>query len=90
MSDAIPYLLKTHYFNLLFEVYLRKVPGVNDSHRLSITDIKFNQVMRWVALYDLERSFNHYPGLVIENTVMDTSEVARKLRQVNREVEKAA
>ena len=29
LSDAIPYLVKRHYFNLLFEVYLRKVPGIN-------------------------------------------------------------
>jgi hypothetical protein len=27
ISDAIPYIVKSHYFNLLFEVYLRKVIG---------------------------------------------------------------
>lgn len=40
LSDAIPYLVKKHYFNLLFEVYLRKVPGVNSDERLSITNDK--------------------------------------------------
>ena len=40
LSDAIPYLVKRHYFNLLFEVYLRKVPGVNQLERLSINNYK--------------------------------------------------
>jgi len=34
ITDAIPYLVKKHYFNLLFEVYLRKVPEVDDGSRI--------------------------------------------------------
>jgi hypothetical protein len=34
LSDAIPYLVKKHYFNLLFEIYLRKVPGLQQTNRL--------------------------------------------------------
>ena len=40
LSDAIPYLVKRHYFNLLFEVYLRKVPGISQDERLSVVNLK--------------------------------------------------
>jgi hypothetical protein len=52
LSDAIPYLVKKHYFNLLFEIYLRKVPGLQQTNRLQINDIKFVQIMKWVVLFD--------------------------------------
>lgn len=90
LSDAIPYLVKKHYFNLLFEVYLRKVPTLDDSHRLSVSDIKFAQILKWVVYYDLDHSYNYFNGLVIDGTPQDTPEVQRKLRQVNREVERAS
>jgi len=48
----------------LYEVYLRKVPGIDESGRLSVSDIKFNQVMKWVVLYDLNNSFHYFTGLV--------------------------
>lgn len=41
LSDAIPYIVKKHYINLLYEVYLRKVPGLDETMRLNISDIKF-------------------------------------------------
>jgi hypothetical protein len=40
LSDAIPYIVKRHYFNLLFEVYLRKVPGIDQKERLLINNLK--------------------------------------------------
>ena len=41
LSDSIPFVIKKHYFSLLFEVYLRKVPGLTEAHRLKISDLKF-------------------------------------------------
>ena len=82
--------MKKHYFNLLFEVYLRKVQGLDDAHRLSVNEIKFQQVMKWVILYDLDNSFHYYNGLVNDINPTDTPEVMRKLRQVNREIERAS
>ena len=66
LSDAIPYLVKKHYFNLLFEVYLRKVPGVNPDERLQIHNYKLQQLFKWVICFDIDQKFNHYMGLVIE------------------------
>ena len=34
LSDSIPYILKKHYADLLYEVYLRKVPGLEEQNRL--------------------------------------------------------
>lgn len=42
LSESIPYVVKRHYFVLLYEVYLRKVPNIDEGHRLPVTDIKFN------------------------------------------------
>ena len=50
LTDAVPYLVKKHYFNLLYEVYLRKVPGLDDSKRLSCSDVKYIQITKWVLL----------------------------------------
>lgn len=75
LSDSIPYVVKRHYLVLLYEVYIRKVPNLDEGHRLPINDIKFNQVMKWVVLYDLEHSFHHYSGLVQESQPSDTPEV---------------
>ena len=47
ISDAIPYVIKSHYFNLLFEVYLRKVQGQEDSQRLPVTDFKFVSMLKY-------------------------------------------
>ena len=62
-------------FNLLFEVYLRKVPALDDSHRLSVSDIKFAQILKWVVYYDLDHSYNYFNGLVIDGTPQDTPEI---------------
>jgi hypothetical protein len=90
LSDAIPFIVKRHYFVLLYEVYLRKVPGPDEGHRLPVNDVKLNQVMQWVVLYDLENSFHHYAGLVNDAQPDDTPEVERKLRQVHREITRAS
>jgi hypothetical protein len=90
LSDAIPYVVKRHYFVLLYEVYLRKIPTLDERHRLPVSDVKFNQVMKWVVLYDLEHSFLHYAGLVMDANQEDTPEVQRKLRQVHREIARAS
>lgn len=89
LTDAVPYLVKKHYFNLLYEVYLRKVQGLDESNRLSCSDIKFIQIMKWVMLYDLQHSFNFYIGLIIEPTAADSPEITRKMKQVTREIERA-
>lgn len=45
--------------------------------------------MKWVILWDLEISFNHYGGLILEDQPADTPDVQRKLRQVKRDISKA-
>ena len=62
LSDAIPYIVKKHYINLMYEVYLRKVPGLDETMCLQIGDLKFVQIMKWVVQYDLEHSYNYYIG----------------------------
>ena len=79
-SDAIPFVVKRHYLNLLFEVYLKKVPGLDDSHRLSLSEPMVSQLMKWVILYDLDNSFHYYNGLVNETMDNDSPEITRKLR----------
>lgn len=74
LSDAIPFLVKKHYINLLYEVYLRQVPGIDEGHRLPIGDVKLQQVFKWIIQYDLEHSFNHYKGLIVESKPNDTPE----------------
>ena len=68
LSDAIPYLVKKHYFNLLFEIYLRKVPGLQQTNRLQINDIKFVQIMKWVVLFDFQHCYNYYTGVITEQS----------------------
>lgn len=41
LSDSIPYLVKKHYFNLLYEVYLRPMPEMDESSRLDLNNLKF-------------------------------------------------
>lgn len=90
LSDAIPYIVKKHYINLLYEVYLRKVPGLDETMRLNIGDLKFVQIMKWVVQFDLEHSYNYFLGLVVEAGAQDTPEVVRKLKQVKKEVDRVA
>lgn len=90
LSDSIPYLVKKHYLKLLYEVYLRKVPGLDESHRLNISDIKFVQIMKWVIQFDLSRSYNYFIGLIIEPQANDTPDVIRKLKQVRKDVDRVA
>jgi len=46
--------------------------------------------MKWVVLYDIENSFHYYNGLIKEPTSDETPEAVRKIRQVNREVERVS
>jgi hypothetical protein len=78
LSDSIPYLVKKHYADLLYEVYLRKVPGLDEANRLSISDIKFIQIMKWVVLYDFSHCFNYYVGFVVEPLSTDSPEHVKK------------
>jgi hypothetical protein len=80
LSDAIPFVVKRHYFKLFFEVYLRKVPTLDESNRVSVNDVKFCQVMKWVVLFDIENSFHYYNGLVKEPHPDETPDVVRKIR----------
>ena len=41
LTDQVPFLLKKHYLALLWEVYMRKVPGIEPEYRLGIKDLKF-------------------------------------------------
>jgi len=66
LSDAVPYLVKRHYFCLLYEVYLRKVQGLDQSQRLQITDMKFMNVLEYVVQHDLDNCFIYFGGLVID------------------------
>jgi hypothetical protein len=75
---VIPYIVKKHYFNLLFEVYLRKVPGMDESYRLNLNDIKFVQIMKYVVQYDLEHGYNFYVGLIVDPSIQDSPEISRK------------
>ena len=88
ITDAVPYVIKKHYFMLLFEVYLRKVPGLTDMYRLNLDQLKFIQVMKWVVNFDLVHSYNHYIGLMVDATDKDSPEQVRKLKQVKREIER--
>jgi hypothetical protein len=90
LSDAIPYIVKKHYINLLYEVYLRKVAGLDETMRLNIGDIKFVQIMKWVVQFDLEHSYNYFLGLVIDAGSQDPPDVVRKLKQVKKEVDRVA
>ena len=90
LSDAIPYIVKKHYINLMYEVYLRKVPGLDETMRLQIGDLKFVQILKWVVQYDLEHSYNYYIGLVIDSSPQDPPDVQRKLKQVRKDVERVA
>jgi hypothetical protein len=36
MTDAVPFVIKKHYFHLMYEVYLRKVNGLSMTHRLKL------------------------------------------------------
>jgi hypothetical protein len=91
LSDNIPYIVKTHYFGLLFEVYLKKIPHSDDSNRLGVADVKFLQVMKWVVLHDLENTHRWWHGLVVQNK-FEYGDAAdqRRYRQVMREVDKSA
>jgi hypothetical protein len=75
---VIPYIVKKHYFHLLYEVYLRKVPGMDDSYRLNLNDIKFVQIMKYVVQYDFEHGYNFYVGLIVDPSIQDSPEMSRK------------
>jgi len=86
LSDAIPYLVKKHYFNLLFEVYLRKVPGVNNDERIQISNYKLQALFKYVICWDIDQKFHHYHGLVIEEPLGDDLDSVKQLRATTRGV----
>jgi len=46
--------------------------------------------MKWVVYYDIDHSYNYFNGLVIDQKPNDTPDIVRKLRQVNREIERSS
>ena len=46
--DAIPFVIKSHYFKLLFEVYLRKVQSQENLQRLPVTNQKFVSMLKYI------------------------------------------
>jgi hypothetical protein len=59
-------VIKSHYFNLLFEVYLRKVQGQEDSQRLPITEHKFVSMLKHTIHGNLDESFTYFQGLFLD------------------------
>jgi hypothetical protein len=80
LSDSIPYLVKRHYFNLLFEVYLRKVPGIDQTERLPINNLKLQSIFKWVICWDLDQCYNHYSGLVVDFPLNNSIEENKRFR----------
>jgi len=69
---------------------LRKVPDVDEASRISISNIKLVQAIKWVVGYDLETSFNYYIGLIIDSKPDDPPNITRKIKLVTRDIERAA
>ena len=88
LSDAVPLLAKSHYFNLLYEVYLKKLQGLDPSQRLSLHEQKFVHVLRYVVAQDLEEGFNYFEGLVIEKNEDTPEEVAAGIGAVTANIRK--
>jgi hypothetical protein len=86
MTDAVPFVVKKHYFHLMYEVYLRKVEGLSPSHRLRMDQLKLVQIFRWVIEYDIEHSYNFYLGLIMPAKETDPPDVVRKTKQVKRDI----
>ena len=89
LSDAIPYLIKKHYFNLLFEIYLRKVPGVDASERLNVGNVRLQQVLDQVISFDLDKCYQYYTGLV-KNITPSSQDEKRYLNTCLRDITKVA
>ena len=49
LSEAVPMTVKSHYFNLLYEVYLKKINGLDSDQRLSLHDNKFVMMLKYVV-----------------------------------------
>ena len=88
LSDSIPFLIKRHYFNLLYEVYLKKVPGLNTNQRLNVQDIKFVQVLQYVVQYDLDNSYKYLNGLVTESQPDDSDFKKANIEKVHNMISK--
>lgn len=58
-------MVKSHYFNLLYEVFLKKVNGLENNQRLNIQDSKLINMLNYVVKFDLEQSFMYFMGLII-------------------------
>jgi hypothetical protein len=59
---------------------LRKVQDIDDGSRISISNIKLVQAIKWVVSYDLETSFNYYIGLIIDLKPEDPPNIIRKIK----------
>lgn len=65
-------IIKKHYFCLLFEVYLRKVEGIEISQRLNIFEDKFAKMLEYVVAYDLEQAIDYIECLIIQRNPEET------------------
>ena len=59
---------------------MRKVPDVDEGSRISLTNIKLVQAIKWVVSYDLETSFNYYIGLIVDLKPEDPPNIVRKIK----------
>lgn len=59
---------------------MRKVQDIDDGSRISISNIKLVQAIKWVVSYDLETSFNYYIGLIIDLKPEDPPNIIRKIK----------
>lgn len=82
VTDAIPFVIKSHYFNLLFEVYLRKVQGQEDSQRLPVTNHKFVSMLKYTIQCNLDESFDYFEGLFQKIKDTDSGEKQEIIRGI--------
>ena len=59
---------------------MRKVQDIDDGSRISISNIKLVQAIKWVVSYDLETSFNYYIGMIVDLKPEDPPNIIRKIK----------
>ena len=59
---------------------MRKVQDIDDGSRISISNIKLVQAIKWVVSYDLETSFNYYIGMIVDLKPEDPPNIVRKIK----------
>ena len=88
LSDSIPFMVKSHYFNLLYEVFLKKVNGLDYDQRLNIQDIKMINMLNYVIKFDLEQSYMYFKGLIITPQPGDPEHKIQNIHKVESLIQK--